>query len=102
MSAEANTDLIERYFETIWSNGELDRGPEFVAADVIVHAAPIQGIPEGRDGPLAIVSTFRAAVPDLRLRNTVIVAHGDRQQIGLAPAPGEAPPPQPVAEATTT
>jgi hypothetical protein len=23
------------------------------------------------------------------------------QQIGLAPAPGEAPPPQPVAEATT-
>ncbi len=78
MSVDENTDLIERYFETIWNRGELDREPEFVAADVIVHAPPIPDIPDGRDGPLAIVSTFRAALPDLRLRSTVVVAEGDR------------------------
>jgi steroid delta-isomerase-like uncharacterized protein len=78
MSAESNSDLIERYFETIWNNGELDREPEFVADDVVVHGSPIQGVPAGRDGPLAIASMFRAAVPDLRLRNTVLMGDGDR------------------------
>ncbi len=78
MSVEENTRLVERYFDTIWNNGELDREREFVAEDITVHAPPMPGIPDGIEGPLAIVSSFRAALPDLRLKNTVLVAEGDR------------------------
>ena len=75
---EANKDLIARYFETIWNRGEFDREPEFVALDCIVHQPPIPGIPDGIAGPLAIVGTFRGALPDLKLTNVVVIAEGDR------------------------
>jgi steroid delta-isomerase-like uncharacterized protein len=78
VSAAENRELVERYFETIWNNGELEREAEFVAQDITVHAPPMPGIPDGMAGPLAIVKTFRSAVPDLRLRNTVLIAEGDR------------------------
>jgi predicted ester cyclase len=75
---EANKDLIARYFDTIWNRGEFDREPEFVALDCIVHQPPIPGLPDGIAGPLAIVGTFRGALPDLKLTNVVVIAEGDR------------------------
>jgi predicted ester cyclase len=78
VSAADNTALVERYFETIWNGGELEREAEFVAQDITVHAPPMPGIPDGIEGPLAIVKTFRDAVPDLHLRNTVLIGEGDR------------------------
>jgi predicted ester cyclase len=77
-SAAGNKELVARYFETIWNRGDFEREPEFVAQDCIVHAPPIPGIPEGIAGPLMIVGTFRAAVPDLRLTNVLLVAGDDR------------------------
>ena len=48
MSAvEQNKQLVRRYFETIWNQGDFEREPEFVARDSIVHASPIPGIPPG-------------------------------------------------------
>lgn len=76
--SEENKALVQRYFETIWNRGEFNREMEFVALDCVVHAPPIPGIPEGIAGPLAIVGTFRAAVPDLRLTNVLLLAEGDR------------------------
>jgi len=78
MSAEENKALIRRYFDTIWNKGEFQREPEFVALDVVVHAPPIPGIPVGIAGPLAIVGTFRAAVPDLHLTQDVVFGGGDK------------------------
>ena len=79
MSAvEENKQLVQRYFETIWNQGDFEREPEFVARDSIVHASPIPGIPPGIEGPLMIVGTFRRAVPDLRLTITLLLAAGDR------------------------
>ena len=76
--SQENKDLVNRYFDTIWNRGEFEREPEFVALDCIVHAPPIAGIPAGIEGPLMIVRTFRAALPDLRLTNVVVIGAGDR------------------------
>lgn len=78
MSVKDNTALVRRYFETIWNKGLLQQESEFVDKDVVVHAPPIPGIPEGIGGPLAIVGTFRAAVPDLHLTQDVVFGGDDK------------------------
>ena len=44
MSVEDNKALIPTYFQTIWNEGR------FVDENVVVHAAPIPGIPDGIAG----------------------------------------------------
>jgi steroid delta-isomerase-like uncharacterized protein len=78
MSVQENKDLVRRYFDTIWNKGQLERESEFVAQDIVVHAPPIPGIPEGIGGPLAIVGTFRAAMPDIHLTQDVIFGGDDK------------------------
>lgn len=78
MSVEENKQLVQRYFQTIWNEGRYEAEEEFVHPDVVVHAPPIPGIPEGVAGPLTIVKTFRGAVPDLRLTNDDLFGEGDR------------------------
>ena len=78
MTVEANKALVATYFETIWNQGRYEEEPRFVDQDVIVHAPPMPGIPDGIDGPLRIVKTFRAALPDLHLVNDHLIAEGDR------------------------
>lgn len=75
---EKNMDLIVRYFEAIWNRGEFEREPEFVAQDIVVHQSPIPGLPDGIAGPLQIVGTFRAAIPDIRVSHTVLFGEGDK------------------------
>lgn len=75
---EKNMDLIVRYFETIWNRGEFEREPEFVAQDIVVHQPPIPGLPDGIAGPLQIVGTFRAAIPDIRVEHTILFGEGDK------------------------
>ena len=75
---DENKALVARYFDTIWNHGDFEREPEFVAQDCTVHAAPMPGVPPGIEGPLMIVGTFRGAIPDLRLTNTVLIAMDDR------------------------
>ena len=78
MSVQENKALVRRYFDTIWNSGELQRESEFVAKDIVVHAPPIPGIPDGIAGPLAIVGAFRAAMPDIHLTQDVLFGGGDR------------------------
>ena len=78
MSVEENKALVRRYFDTIWNKGQFEREPEFVALDIVVHAPPIPGIPDGIAGPLTIVGTFRAAMPDIHLTQDVLFGDGDK------------------------
>ena len=78
MSVKENKDLVRRYFDTIWNKGQLEREPEFVALDIVVHAPPIPGIPDGIAGPLTIVGTFRAAMPDIHLTQDVLFGADDK------------------------
>lgn len=78
MTVEENKALIRTYFDTIWNKGQFEREPEFVALDVVVHAPPIPGIPDGIAGPLAIVGTFRKALPDLHLTQDLVFGGEDK------------------------
>ena len=101
MTVQENTALVRTYFDTIWNKGEFEREPEFVALDIVVHAPPIPGIPEGIGGPLAIVGAFRGAMPDLHLTQDVVFGGDDKVvQIwttrGATPARTCSASPQPV------
>jgi predicted ester cyclase len=74
---EENKKLVRDYFEEIWGKGNLEKESNFVAKDVLVHAPPFP-IPGGIAGPLQIVSTFRAAVPDLKLTHDLMFGEGDK------------------------
>ena len=76
-TVEANKAMIETYFQTIWNEGRYDAETRFVHRDVVVHAPPIPGIPDGIEGPLTIVRTFRAALPDIHLVNEHLIGEGD-------------------------
>lgn len=77
MSNEANKALVTNYFSEIWNQGHLEKEREFVAEDIVVHTPPFP-VPGGIAGPLKIVSTFRAALPDLVLVNNLLFGDGDR------------------------
>lgn len=74
---EANKKLIRDYFDEIWGRGNLESEPKFVAKDVLVHTPPFP-VAEGIAGPLQIVSTFRAAVPDLAMTHDLVFGEGDK------------------------
>ena len=77
MSVESNKALVATYFEVIWNEGRFDEEHRFVDENVVVHAPPIPGIPDGIAGPLTIVRTFRAALPDIHLVNDDLFAEDD-------------------------
>ncbi len=77
-AVKQNEDLIVRYFDTIWNNGQLERESEFVATDVVVHQSPVPGLRDGIAGPLQIVGLFRAAIPDIHLEHLVLFGEGDK------------------------
>lgn len=77
MTVAENKALIETYFQTIWNEGRFEEEPRFVDEHVVVHAPPIPGIPDGIAGPLAIVGTFRAAIPDIHLVNDDLIGEDD-------------------------
>jgi steroid delta-isomerase-like uncharacterized protein len=76
-TVEANKKLIRDYFDEIWGKGNLENEARFVAKDVLVHTPPFP-VADGIAGPLQIVSTFRAAVPDLAMTHDLVFGEGDK------------------------
>ncbi len=77
MSTKENKDLVQNYFEEIWNKGNLEKESQFVDQNIVVHAAPFPGLPEGISGPVYIVTTFRAAMPDIHLTNDDVFGEND-------------------------
>ncbi len=66
MLALANEQLIIRYFEDVWNNGNLDVLDEIISQDYINHSP---GSPNPLPGPIGlkpIVAAIRKAFPDLK------------------------------------
>lgn len=73
----ANKALIRRFFEEVWSTGDLSRRDSFLAEDYRGHMAGAAE-PIDRDGWTAWFQGFRAAFPDARFTVEDMVAEGDR------------------------
>jgi predicted ester cyclase len=56
--------VIERYYGALFSQGQIGLVDELVHEEYVNHS-PSPGLPPGREGVRAIVTTLRAAFPDL-------------------------------------
>lgn len=78
MSTDQNKAVVRRYFEEVWSKGNLATLPQVLDSEAVMHdtAAP-EPIPLGRIA-VQLVKAERTAFPDLRFRVEDILADGDK------------------------
>ena len=74
---DANKDLVRRFFEEVWSTGDLSLRDEFLGADYRGHMAGAEQ-PIDRDGWTGWFQGFRTAFPDARFTVEDLIAEGDR------------------------
>ena len=74
---EANRQLAYRFYDQLWNKGNFAAAPELLHHDHVDHTKPIPGIPQGRDGVLQLMRTFRAAFPDLVMSVDMVIAQDD-------------------------
>lgn len=74
-TTDASRKVVESFADAVWTRMDPDAIPQFVAADMVNHAA----IPEaqGAAGMQSIVRKLLIAFPDLQMNVTSIAADGD-------------------------
>jgi steroid delta-isomerase-like uncharacterized protein len=75
---EANKALARRFYAELWNKGNFAAAPEFLHPDHFDHNPPLPGLPQGDEGVIQMIGTFRAAFPDLEMSVDEIIAEGDR------------------------
>ena len=68
--------LARRFYEEVLNKGDLDALDDLVADDLVEHQE-MPGMPPGKEGVYAFVTTFRTAFPDLHAEIVGMVAEGD-------------------------
>jgi steroid delta-isomerase-like uncharacterized protein len=77
MSTEAKKAIIRRYFDELWSQGNLGATNELITSDYAVHDPGTPGRQGGTEGERRAVSLYRAAFPDLHFTIEGEIADGD-------------------------
>ena len=79
MLSETNKTVSRRFFEEVFSKGNLNVLDEIVAKDQ-VNSGPsnLPGLPTGPEGAKQIVTMYRNAFPDLRVTVDEQIAEGDK------------------------
>ncbi|HET7367005.1 MAG TPA: ester cyclase [Gaiella sp.] len=77
ISSEDNKQLVRRFYEEVWSKGNLDVADEVFASDYVRHDLRPSNPAPGPEGQKQIASAFRAAFPDLRFDVEFVFAEGD-------------------------
>jgi steroid delta-isomerase-like uncharacterized protein len=72
-----NAELIQRFYDEMLSEGNLDKLDELVTDDVVDHQPGLPGQPEGKDGVRFFVETMRGAFSDLKATVGKSVESGD-------------------------
>lgn len=75
--SNANKMLLQRFFQAIYNQGDLDVANEIVAANYVNHN-PAPGETSGREGLKAFVSHLRSAFTDLHIAIEDQVAADDK------------------------
>jgi steroid delta-isomerase-like uncharacterized protein len=77
--SEENKTLVRRYFEEIWDKGNLNLIDELFTTDFVRHGPTgTEGEVRGLESFKGLVSTYRTALPDLRVPIEDLIAEGDR------------------------
>ncbi|MCL4871066.1 MAG: ester cyclase [Anaerolineae bacterium] len=77
MSTEAKKAIIRRYFDELWSQGNLVVASELIASDYAVHDPGTPGRQGGIEGEKQAANLYRTAFPDLHFTIESEVAEGD-------------------------
>lgn len=75
--AERNRQIAYRFYDELWNKGNYDAAPELLHPDHFDHTMPLKDLPQGRDGVIDLMKTFRAAFPDLVMSVDTVIAQGD-------------------------
>ena len=75
--AITNKEIVRRFSDDVWGQGDLKAADEVLAVDLIEHN-PLPGQGAGREGHKQVVTLYRLAFPDLRITTEDLVADGDR------------------------
>jgi steroid delta-isomerase-like uncharacterized protein len=77
MLSDQNKTFYRRFIKQVFNEGRLDLVDGLLSPSYVFHDAP-PGTPPGPEGIKQIVSTFRAAFPDLEITVDDLVAEGDK------------------------
>ncbi|MFN2203211.1 MAG: ester cyclase [Caldilineaceae bacterium] len=80
LSPEQNNAIAEKFFDSVWNKGDFSVLDSLIAPDADDHST-VGGIPKTEKGSAsfrAIVSMFRAAMPDIHLTIDDEVYAGDK------------------------
>jgi steroid delta-isomerase-like uncharacterized protein len=70
-------ELIQRFYDEVLSNGNMDAIDELVTDDVVDHEEGLPGQPEGKEGVRFFASTMRDAFSDLKATVGTSLESGD-------------------------
>ena len=68
--------LMRRFYEELWSRGNLEAIPELVAEDFVDHQAPV-GQPSGREELAGLVLMWRTGFPGMQGTVQNLISEGD-------------------------
>lgn len=77
MDAEANRQLVKRFYEEVWSRGNVAFAEQVFADDYVRHDLRPGEAPAGPAGQAQIAERFRRAFPDLEWRLDIVIAERD-------------------------
>lgn len=77
ITSENGKAIARRFTKDLWDKGELSVADEIIAPDFVDHD-PVSGQGPGLKGYKEMVGAFRAAFPDLRVKNEDVIAEGDK------------------------
>jgi len=77
MSAEENKMVVRRFFEEAWNQGNLALVDQLVASNSLNHDPANPGF-DGAEGMKQLISTYRAAFPDIHFTIEALIAEGDQ------------------------
>lgn len=78
MTATQNKQIVERYLERAWGDGDWAAAEEVVDEDVVFHDQVREGdLPPAREGLRAAMERIRTGIPDFVMEVHEMVAEGD-------------------------
>lgn len=77
VDTEANRQLVKRFYDEVWSRGNVRFAEEVFADDYLRHDPRPTQAPSGPTGQAVIAERFRRAFPDLEWQVNMLIAERD-------------------------